>query len=332
MVLILAKFRVYVTRTLLGTGLDRLRTIADVIVHSGPEAPSTQELFTKVKDCDGLITMLNDQITSEVIDAAGTKLRVISNHAVGFDNIDIDYATRKSIIVTNTPDVLTESTADLTWALLMAAARRLIEGDHVTRTCQWKAWAPDFLLGLDVHHKTLGIIGLGRIGLAVAKRALAFDMRVLYHNRTRRPDLEAQFRLEYRSLEALLRESDFVSIHVPKIPGTDGLIGRNQLNLMKPSAILINAARGSIVDEKALVQALKESQIKAAALDVYQQEPTRNQDLFNLPNVVLSPHLGSATLETRTKMADLAVDNLLYGLTKQFDKMKIVNPAVLKQI
>jgi glyoxylate reductase len=328
----LAQFRVYVTRKILGTGLDRLRKIADVIIHSGSKALSTQELLASVKDCDGLITMLNDQITSEIIDAAGAKLRVISNHAVGFDNIDVAYATRKSILVTNTPDVLTETTADLTWALLMAAARRLIEGDHITRTGQWQEWTPDFLLGVDVHHKTLGIIGLGRIGLAVAKRALGFEMRVLYYNRTRRPDLESQFHLEYRSLEELLRESDFVSVHVPRTRETTRLIGRDQLKLMKPSAILINAARGSIVDETALVQALKESRIKAAALDVYQEEPTRNQALFNLPNVVLSPHLGSATLETRTKMADLAVDNLLYGLTKQFDKMKIVNPSVLKQL
>jgi len=328
----LAKFRVYITRNILGTGLDRLRTIADVMVHSDPKAPSPKELLANVLDCEGLITMLNDPITPEVMNAAGAKLRVISNYAVGFDNIDVDYATRKSIIVTNTPDVLTESTADLTWALLMAAARRLIEGDHVTRTGQWKEWTPNFLLGVDVHHKTLGIIGLGRIGLAVAKRALGFDMRVLYHNRTRRADLESQFHLEYRSLEDLLRESDFISLHVPKLPETIGLIGRDQLQLMKPSAILINAARGSIVDEPALVQALKESRIKAAALDVYQQEPTRNRALFDLPNVVLSPHLGSATLETRTRMADLAVDNLIYGLTKQFDKMKIVNPSVLKQI
>ncbi|MDD1778967.1 MAG: D-glycerate dehydrogenase [Candidatus Helarchaeota archaeon] len=327
----MGKFRVYITRKLLGTALDRLRKIADVIVHTGSKAPSTQELLASVKSCEGLITMLSDQITSEVIDAAGAKLRVISNHAVGFDNIDVAYATRKSIMVTNTPDVLTESTADLTWALLMAAARRLIEGDHVTRTGQWKEWAPDFLLGVDVHHKTLGIIGLGRIGLAVAKRAVGFEMRVLYHNRTRRPDFESQFHLEYRSLKDLLRESDFVSVHVPRTRETTSLIGREQLKLMKPSAILINAARGSIVDETALVQALKESRIKAAALDVYQEEPTRNQTLLDLPNVVLSPHLGSATLETRIKMADLAVDNLIYGLTNQFDKMKIVNPSVLKK-
>lgn len=329
------KFRVYVTRSLPGLGLDRLGKLANITVFSsqtGRTSPSANELIKNVHDCDGLLTVLNDKITSKVIDAAGPKLKVISNYAVGFDNIDVKYATQKSVIVTNTPDVLTESTADLTWALLMAAARRLIEADHITRTAQWKQWAPDFLLGTDVHHKTLGIIGLGRIGLAVAKRALAFNMKVLYHNRTQKPDLESQFHLEYRSLEDLLRESDFVSLHVPKTPETEGLIGYDQLKLMKPSAILINTSRGSIVDEAALVQALKESIIKGAALDVYSEEPTRNQALFNLPNIVLSPHLGSATLETRIKMADFAVNNLIYGLTKQFDKIKIVNPSVLKQL
>ena len=329
------KFRIYATRNLPGSALDRLRQVATVVVFSGQtdkSAPSFNELIKNVHNCEGILTVLNDKITSKVIDAAGPKLRVISNFAVGFDNIDVEYATQKSIIVTNTPDVLTESTADLTWALLMAVARRLIEADHITRTSQWKEWAPDFLLGTDVHHKTLGIIGLGRIGLAVAKRALAFDMKVIYHNRTQKPELESQFHLEYRSLEDLLQESDFVSLHVPKTPETEGLIGYNQLKLMKPTAILINTSRGSIVDEEALVQALKEFTIKAAALDVYREEPTRNQALFNLPNVVLSPHLGSATLETRMKMADLAVNNLIYGLTKQFDKIKIVNSSVLKRI
>lgn len=329
----MARFRIHITRNLPGSGLDRLRKIANITISSGqadPTAPSSNELIKYVHGCDGLITVLNDKITSKVIDAAGPKLRVISNYAVGFDNIDIDYATQKSIIVTNTPDVLTESTADLTWALLMASARRLIEADHITRTAQWKAWAPDFLLGTDVHNKTLGIIGLGRIGLAVAKRALAFNMKVLYYNRTRKPDLESEFHLEYRSFKDLLQESDFVSLHIPKTPETEKLIGYDQLKLMKPSAILINTSRGSIVDEADLVQGLKDSLIKAAALDVYQEEPTRNQALFDLPNVVLSPHLGSATLETRIKMADLAVDNLIYGLTKQYNKMKIVNPSVLE--
>lgn len=331
----MTKFNVYITRNLPSSRLNHLRRIADISIFSGPTgrtAPTINELIKEVHDCDGLITMLNDKITSKIIDAVGPKLKVISNYAVGFDNIDVKYATQKSIIVTNTPDVLTESTADLTWALLMAVARRLVEADHITRTAQWKEWAPDFLLGTDVHHKTLGIIGLGRIGLTVAKRALAFNMKVLYYSRTRKPKLETQFHLEYRSLEDLLRESDFVSLHIPKTPETENLIGYSQLKLMKPSAILINTSRGSIVDERALVQALKESIIKAAALDVYREEPSRNQALFKLPNVVLSPHLGSATLETRIKMADLAVNNLFYGLTKQFDKMKIVNPSVLKQL
>jgi glyoxylate reductase len=273
--------------------------------------------------------MLSDKITPEIIDAAGPTLRLISNFAVGVNNIDVEYATKKSIIVTNTPDVLTESTADLAWALLMATARRLIEGDQLVRTEQWKMWGPTFMLGTDVHHKTLGIIGLGRIGLAVAKRALGFDMKVLYYSRTRKPDLESQFHIKYRSLENLLQESDFISIHLPLSLETKYLIGADQFRLMKPSAILINAARGEIIDEKALIQALKQSQIRGAGIDVFQEEPTKSWELFKLPNVVLTPHLGSATLETRIRMADLAVNNLIYGLSHKYDLIKIVNPSVL---
>lgn len=325
----LIKPRIYVTRQIPGTSLDHLRKIATVDVFSGPGTPTREELLQNVYNCTGLLTMLSDKISPEIIDAAELTLRIISNFAVGVNNIDIEYATKKSIIVTNTPDVLTESTADLAWALLMATARRLIEGDQLVRNEQWKMWGPTFMLGTDVHHKTLGIIGLGRIGLAVAKRALGFDMKVLYYSRTRKPDLESQFHIKYRSLENLLQESDFISIHLPLSPETKYLIGADQFRLMKPSAILINAARGEIIDEKALIQALKQSQIRGAGLDVFQEEPTKNWELFKLPNVVLTPHLGSATLETRIRMADLAVNNLIYGLSHKYDLIKIVNPSVL---
>lgn len=319
-----------VTRNIPGQGLDRLRAYATVNVFSGSSAPSHEQLLQNVQNCDGILTMLSDHITQEVIDAAGPNLKIISNYAVGYNNIDVKYATKKSIIVTNTPDVLTDSTADLTWALIMATARHLIEADHITRTKEWQNWTPTFLLGVDVHHKTLGIIGLGRIGLAVAKRALGFNMKVLYYNRTRKKEIESQFQIEYSTFEDVLRKSDFISIHVPLTPETQEMIGKNQFELMKPTAILINTSRGLIIDEKALVQALEKSQIRAAGLDVYQHEPTRNTDLLKLKNVVLTPHIGSATFETRIQMADLAVDNLIYGLNQQYIKIKIVNPSILK--
>lgn len=293
------EFRVYVTRKIPGTALDRLSKIAAIDVHPDSGAPSPKTLLQNVRDCDGLLTMLSDRITPEIIDAAGSNLRIISNYAVGYNNIDVDYATHKSILVAHTPDVLTESTADLAWTLLLATARRLVQADHVTRSENWKTWEPTFMLGTDINQKTLGIIGLGRIGLAVAKRALAFNMHVIYYNRTRKPEIETSLDLEYRSLEDLLRESDFISIHVPLTLETEGMISEAQFNLMKPSAILINTARGKVVDEDALVQALKQSKIRGAGLDVYREEPTHNKQLFNLLNLVLTPHIGSATLETR---------------------------------
>jgi len=319
-----------VTRKIPGSGLFRLQEFCEVTILNEP--PSYKELLNMVPGYNGLLTMLSDKITSEIIDAAGPDLRIISNYAVGFDNIDVEYATENSIIVAHTPDVLTDSTADLAWALLMATARRLIEGDQLTRTEKWKAWSPTFMLGLDVHHKTLGIVGLGRIGLAVAKRALAFDMKVLYFSRTRKYEIESKFGIEYRTLDDLLRESDFISLHVPLTPETEGMIGAKQLQMMKSTAILINTARGRVVDEDALIHALKESQIRGAGLDVYREEPTHNRELLKLPNVVLTPHLGSATIETRIKMADLAINNLINGLTHQYDRVKIVNPSVLKKL
>lgn len=320
------------TRNIPGTALERLKQVAETSIFPGPGPPSREILLQNVQNCDGILTMLSDKISSEIIDAAGPKLRIISNYAVGYNNIDINYATQKAIIVAHTPEVLTDSTADLTWALLMATARRLIEADQLTRTEQWQTWEPTFMLGTDIHHKTLGIVGLGRIGLALAKRALAFDMRVLYFSRNKKPEVEKRLGIEYMVLNDLLRESDFISIHVPLTSETRGLIGVEELKLMKPNAILINTSRGPVIDETALITALKQSQIKGAGLDVYQQEPTRNQDLFKLSNVVLTPHIGSATRETRIKMADLAVDNLIYGLNRNYRNLKIVNPVVLNEL
>ncbi len=324
-------FRVYVTRKVPGNALERLREVAQTRIFPGPGPPSNEELLQNVPDCDGILSMLSDQISANVIDAAGPNLRVISNYAVGFNNIDVDYATQKSIIVGHTPDVLTDSTADLAWTLIMATARRLVEADHITRTEQWPTWEPTFMLGAEVHHKTLGIIGLGRIGLAVARRALGFNMRVLYFSRTRKPESEERLGIEHKSLNDLLSESDFISLHVPLTPKTEGMIGSDQLKLMKSTAILINTARGRIIDETALVQALKQSQLGGAGLDVYEKEPTQNKELFKLPNVVLTPHIGSATIETRTNMANMAVNNLIHALTKEYSKVRIVNPVVLNK-
>ncbi len=328
----MSNYQIYVTRQIPGTGIARLREIGTVDVFPGPGAPNPKILLRQVRNRDALLTMLSDKITPEVIDTAGPNLRVISNYAVGFDNIDIEYATMKGIIVAHTPGVLTHSTADLAWALLMAAARRLIEADHLTRSEGWTTWEPTFMLGTDVHHKTLGLIGLGRIGLAVAKRALSFNMRVLYYSRTRKPAIESALGLEYSSLSELLKQSDFISIHVPLTPDTRNMIGEEEFKMMKPSAILVNTARGPIVNEDALVYALKTSQLRAAGLDVYHKEPTRNRALLQLPNVVLTPHLGSATTETRTKMADLAAANILHTLSHNYDSVKIVNQSVLKLV
>ncbi|TFG04886.1 MAG: D-glycerate dehydrogenase [Promethearchaeota archaeon] len=326
------KYKVYVTRKIPGDSLHLLSSIANVEIYAGSGAPSLQTLLDRVQNCHGLLTMLSDHITSEIIDAAGPNLRIISNYAVGFNNVDVEYATSKSILVSHTPDVLTDSTADLTWALLLATARRVVESDQLIRTEQWLTWEPDFMLGSDVSHKTLGIIGLGRIGLAVAKRALGFQMRVLYYSRTRKKDLEQTFNLKYKSIETLLQESDFISLHVPLTSETKSLISTKEFSLMKPTAILINTARGGIVDENALVEALQKSSIKAAGLDVYQNEPTHNKALFHLSNVVLTPHIGSATTETRLKMAHLAVNNLLYGLTAKYEQITLVNPSVLRSL
>jgi glyoxylate reductase len=235
--------------------------------------------------------------------------------AVGYDNVDVPAATARGVPVTNTPGVLTETTADLAWALLMSAARRVVESDRFTREGRWKTWSPMLLLGQDVHHATLGIVGLGRIGAEVAKRGRGFDMRLLYASRTRKPELERQLGLEHVPLDDLLRQSDFVSLHTPLTEETRGLIGEHALALMKPTAILINTARGPIVDQRALTEALIARRIGGAALDVFEEEPIPVEDpLLSLKNVVVLPHIGSATTATRGKMARIAAENLLAAL------------------
>ena len=310
----MSKPSIFVTRALPGDPTPRLREVANVIVWPHDEPPPHDELVRRAADADALLTMLTDRIDAAVLDA-GKQLRIVAQMAVGYDNVDVAAATERGILVTNTPGVLTETTADLAFALLLAAARRVVEGDRLTRTGGWKSWHPSFLLGQDVHGATLGIVGLGQIGLAVARRARGFDMRILYHDRTRHPQAEAELGAEYVSLDRLLGESDFVSLHVPLASQTRHLIGQRELSLMKPSAVLVNAARGAVVDQQALCAALKERRIAAAGLDVAEIEPIPVDDpLLTLDNVVVTPHIGSASVATRARMAEMAVESVLQAL------------------
>ena len=269
------------------------------------------ELIRRLKGKDGLICHIISTVDEDVF-AGAPGLKVVSNVAVGFNNIDVAAARRRGVVVTNTPDVLTETTADFAWALLMAAARRVVEADHFARSGQWTRWQWDLLWGNDVHGKTLGIIGFGRIGRAVARRALGFGMRVLYHDAIRaEAAAEREVKATYADAETLLRDSDFVSLHTLFIPETRHLINERNLRLMKKTAILVNAARGPIVDEAALVKALTEGWIAGAGLDVFEEEPKIHPGLLPLKNVTLAPHIASASLDTRLAMATLAVRNCL---------------------
>ena len=272
------------------------------------------QLLRRVAGQEGLLCTITDRIDAEVLDRAPA-LKVIANYGVGFEHIDVAEATRRGIPVTNTPGVLTETTADLAFALILATARGVVAGDQRVRAGKFKYWAPLLFLGQEVNGKTLGIIGMGRIGKAVARRAAGFGMKILYHSRNPLAPVEAQeLGAALQPLETVLREADFVTLHVPLTPHTRHLIGTRELELMKNSAYLINTARGPVVDEAALVDALRQGQIRGAGLDVYEREPELSPGLADLENVVLLPHLGSATVETRTRMALMAAENLLAGL------------------
>jgi glyoxylate reductase len=259
----------------------------------------------------------------EVMDAAGVDLRVIANMAVGYDNVDVKAAVERGVVVTNTPGVLDETTADVAFMLLLAAARRLGEGERLLRAGRWEWWGPKQLIGRDVWGKRLGIVGLGRIGQAVARRAKGFGMEVLYHNRSRKEEAEREFEARYMGLNELLETADFVSIHTPLTPETKHLIGAEELDNMKPEAVLVNTSRGAVVDEAALADALAESRIFAAGLDVYEEEPDVHPKLLELENVVLAPHIGSASVETRDKMAALAAENLAAVLRDEEPKTPV---------
>lgn len=279
-------------------------------VSPADHPPSAAEILAGVRDAQAAICTLNERMDAEVLSAAPS-LRVIANYAVGYNNIDVEAAKARGIIVTNTPDVLTNATADITWALILAVARRVVEGDQLVRQKQWTGWSPTQMLGVDLSGKTLGIIGMGRIGQAVARRAAGFEMNILYWSRSERPLQPANPAWQRVSFEELLRRSDFLSPHIPLAPDTHHLINDAALRLMKPTAFLINAARGPVVDEAALVQALQEHRLAGAGLDVYEREPELQRGLRELPQVVLLPHLGSATSETRIRMGLMCVENVL---------------------
>ncbi len=321
--------RIYLTREIPEKGIAMLEEEHEVDVYRGDEPPAKQEIIEHVNDAEGLLCLLTDPVDREVLDAA-PNLRAISTYAVGYDNIDIGEATRRGIPVGNTPGVLTETTADLAWALLMAAARRIPEGDDMVRRGDFKGWGPKVLLGSDIYGKTLGIIGAGRIGQAMARRAMGFDMDILYHSRTRKPSFEEECNARYVALDELVATADYVTLHVPLTDETYHLIGQAALAAMKDTAYLVNTARGECVDEAALVTALKNGDIAGAALDVFEHEPALTEDLASLDNVVLAPHAGSASIETRTEMAEIAADNLLAGLRGETPRY-CVNPESLEQ-
>jgi glyoxylate reductase len=322
---------VYVTRELSGPALPLLREHCRTVdVNPHDRALTRAELLAAVAGRDGILCTGMDAMGSEVLDAAGPSLRAIAVCAVGYDNISVPELTRRGIGASNTPDVLTETTADLAWALLMAAARRVAEGDRLVRAGLWKGWGPRQMLGLDLYGRTLGVVGAGRIGCAVARRATGFNMQVLYHNRSPRQELERSIGARRVALDDLLRRADFVSINLPLTAETQHFIGARELALMKPTAVLVNTGRGPLVDEAALVEALREGRIAAAGLDVFEGEPNVRPELRALENVVLTPHIGSASHETRPKMAEIAARCLLAMMAGEAPE-ECLNPQVFNK-
>jgi glyoxylate reductase len=310
------KEKIYITRKLPVEIIDSLRERFSVRMWEEENKPVPREVLEKeVKDIDGLLCLLTEKVDSNLLNGS-EKLKVISNMAVGYNNIDIQAASKRGIMVTNTPGVLTETTADLTFALLMAVSRRLVESSDYLRSGKWETWSPMQLTGQDIHGSKLGIIGLGRIGEAVARRAKGFDMEVLYYNRSRKPEAEKGLGIIYKDFNSLLQESDFICVLTPYTPETINLIDREQFALMKKSAIIINTSRGGIVNEKALYDALSEGMIWGAGLDVFEEEPaSEHHPLLGLPNVTVLPHIGSASIKTRLKMAELAANQLSQAIS-----------------
>lgn len=308
------KLKVLVSKRVYPEAIEYLRPRVELEYNDADDGYPPRELLERLRDKQGVVSQLTDKFPAAVMDQL-PGLKVISNVAVGYDNIDIPAATARQILVTNTPDVLTDTTADFAWTLILATARRLTESEAFLRAGEWRQWRINLLCGYDVHHATLGIVGMGRIGQAVARRARGFDMRVLYHDAFRQPaEAERQLGVEYVALDQLLAESDFVTLHVPLLPETRHLIGAAQLARMKKTAILINTARGPVVDEAALAEALAAGTIAGAGLDVYEREPEIHPGLLQVKNVVLAPHIASASIATRTKMCLMAAENVVAAL------------------
>ncbi|MFX1521536.1 MAG: 2-hydroxyacid dehydrogenase [Promethearchaeota archaeon] len=326
----MSKPKVYVSRVIPKPALDMIDKNCEMDLNES-DVPLTQtEFIEKMKTLDGLVCLLTDDINAEILQTvkkANPNFKVVSNVAVGYNNIDWRAATELGIAVSNTPGVLDDTTADFAWTLLMAVARRVVEADKYFRQKTWRGWGIMQFLGSDVYGKTLGIVGLGRIGRVVAKRTKGFDMKVLYTDIVRFEDLEKELGVQYVDKETLLRESDYVTLHVPLLPETTHYIGAKELEMMKETAYLINASRGPVVDEKALVKALKEKKIAGAGLDVFEMEPKAEPELYEMNNVVLVPHIASASIETRTKMATMAAENVIAGV-KGLKPPNCVNPEI----
>lgn len=305
--------KVLVTRSIPEEGINKLKEYFDVELNELDRTLTYEELKEKVKGKDGVLCQLSDQIDRELMEVEA-KVKIYANYAVGYNNMDVDTAKSLGIYLSNTPDVLTDATADLAWALLFAVARRVVEGDKYVRQGKFVAWTPKLLLGKDITGKTLGIIGAGRIGRAFAKKGKAFNMKILYHNRSRKKEFEEETGAEFVALEEVLKKSDYISLHTPLTMETKHMIGDQEFDMMKRDAILINTSRGPVVDEKALVRALKGNKIWGAGLDVYENEPKVEEELKQLNNVVLCPHIGSSTDETRIKMSVMAADNIIAAL------------------
>ena len=325
------KPKVFVTREMPERGLRVIEESFDTEVWREYAPPPKKIIIEKAARVDALATLLSDKIDAEVFDVA-PNLKIVAQMAVGFDNINVGEATKRGICVTNTPGVLTETTADFAWALLMAIARRVVEADTYVRSGNWKVgWHPMMIQGRDVHGATIGIVGLGRIGSSIAKRAKGFDMNVLYYDVVRRPDIEKEHNIQFTDMDLLFKKADFVTINVPLTKGTYHLVDEERLRMMKKTAFLINNARGPVVDEKALYKALKEGWIAGAGLDVFEQEPTPKENpLLKLNNVIVAPHISSASYETRSRMAEMVAENLV-AFFEGKTPPNLVNPGVAKK-
>jgi len=325
----MARANVYITRMIPQETIDELKKLHDVEVNELDRALTREELLKAVKGRDAIISLLTDTIDGDVLDSAGPQCKIVANYAVGFNNFDLKAATERGVVMTNTPGVLDDATATHAWALLLTTARRISESERYVRDGKWEGWAPMAFIGQDVDGKTLGVAGLGRIGKKFAKKGIAFDMDIIYTNEHRDLAFEKEFNARFVDKETLLKESDYLSLHLPLLADTKHYIGEKELGKMKPTAILINAARGPLIDEKALVHALKNKVIFAAGLDVFEDEPKLTPGLVELENAVIVPHIASATIQTRLAMGKIAINNVISVLNCEAPQT-CINPEVLK--